>query len=185
MRADPAEAIPDGLAGAWWVAHTKPRNEKALAFDLRLFDIFSYLPLHPRVTRSRNTGRTSRSVVPVFTGYLFFNATEEQRCQALTTNRIVNTLSVVDQSGLVRHLRNVQTVLSTETEFRWQGSLQVGDWVRVVAGPLAGVEGVVYERPSGLRLALNVTMLGQSISVEVPGDLIEKIDPPVQMSVGR
>ena len=93
MRADPSEAIPDGLSGVWWVAHTKPRNEKALALDLRALDIVIYLPLHHRVTRSRNTGRITRSIVPVFTGYLFFNATEEQRCLALTTNRIAHVLA--------------------------------------------------------------------------------------------
>lgn len=180
MRADPSEAIPDGLSGAWWVAHTKPRNEKALALDLRALDVFTYLPLHRRVTRSRNTGRITRSIVPIFTGYLFFNATEEQRCLALTTNRIANTLGVSAQDALVRHLRHVQRVLGTETQFQWQGSLQVGDWARVVAGPLAGVEGVIYRWLSGLRLALNVTMLGQSISVEVSRELIEKIDPPPQ-----
>lgn len=180
MRADPTEAIPDGLSGSWWVAHTKPRNEKALALDLGLFNILTYLPLHRRVTRSKNTGRITRSIVPVFTGYLFFNGTEEERVLALTTNRIAKTLTVHDQDELVLHLRQVQKVLGTETQFQLQGSLQVGDWARVVAGALAGVEGVVYQRLSRLRLALNVRMLGQSISVEVSRELIEKIDPPPQ-----
>jgi transcriptional antiterminator RfaH len=178
MQAEPAEAIPDGLPGAWWVAHTRPRNEKALALDLRALDIFSYLPLHRHETRSRSTGRISRSIVPVFTGYLFFNGTEEQRSLALTTNRVAKTLAVPDQLELVQHLRQVQQVLGTGTQFQWQGSLQVGDWARVVAGPLTGTEGVVYQRLSELRLALNVQMLGQAISIEVSREMIEKIDPP-------
>ena len=183
LEARPDEAIPPGLGGQWWVAHTKPRNEKALALDLRARDVIFYLPLCRRETRSKATGRLTRSIVPVFTGYLFFNGNDDQRCLALTTNRIANTLAVHDQEELVRHLRHVQQVLCTGTQFQWQGSLQAGDWARVVAGSLAGVEGVVHQRLAGLRLALNVTMLGQSISVEVAENLIEKIDPPAAIGI--
>jgi len=172
------EAVPDGLGGIWWVAHTKPRSEKALARDLTALGIFHYLPLRGRVTRSRRTGRSSRSVVPVFTGYLFFNATPEQRLLALTTNRIVKTLDVPGQNELVGELRQIQQVLSTDSDFQWHEGVRVGSWARVVAGPLAGLEGVVCRRLSRLRLVLNVRMLAQSVSVEVPREMIEPIDQP-------
>jgi transcription antitermination factor NusG len=174
----PAEAIPDGLPGRWWVAHTKPRNEKALARDLSYLRVFCYLPLCRRVTRSRNTGRASQSIVPVFPGYLFFNGAEEQRLTALRTNRIANTLKVTDQPELVGQLRQIQKVLAAEMGFEQSATLDVGDWARVIAGPLAGLEGIVSRRVRRLRLVLNVRMLAQSVSVEVPRDLLEKIDGP-------
>lgn len=37
MERPPEEAIPQGLSGDWWVAHTKPRSEKLLATDLMRF----------------------------------------------------------------------------------------------------------------------------------------------------
>src|SRR5262245_57640435 len=74
----PIEAIPDDLPGRWWVAHTKPRNEKSLASDLVKLGIAHYLPLRRRQTRSRRTRRISRSLIPVFPGYLFFNGLDEQ-----------------------------------------------------------------------------------------------------------
>ena len=178
MRADPAEAVPDGLPGLWWVAHTKPRNEKALATGLRAMGVVHYLPLHRRETRSRATGRMSSSIVPVFSGYLFFNASEEQRCLALGTNRIANTLPVPDQAELVGHLRQIQQVLAAGSEFRVSRSLSVGQWARVIAGPLEGLEGVVTRRRSRTRLVLNVNTLGQSVSVELPEDALERIDRP-------
>ena len=67
-----------GLPGRWYVAHTKPRQEKLLATSLARFGIYNYLPLRQRVTRSAATRRLSRSLVPVFPGYLFFNGTDEQ-----------------------------------------------------------------------------------------------------------
>ena len=174
----PHEAVPDGLTEPWWVAHTRPRNEKALALDLRAWGITHYLPLCRRTTQSRNTGRLTRSIVPVFTGYLFFNGSEERRCQALTTNRIANTLPVPDQRRLVGELREIQKALAAEADLKWSGRVRVGDWARVVAGPLMGLEGVVHQRLSRLRLVLNVRMLSQSVSVEVSQEMIERIDKP-------
>src|SRR5262249_43246524 len=159
--------------GHWWVAHTKPRTEKTLAHELRTLGIFQYLPLYRRTTRSRKTGRTSHSLMPVFAGYLFFNADEAGRLLALKTNRIVTLLPVADQTQLVRELRQVQQVLASDTDFDWQGRLETGDWARVLSGPLSGLEGVVVQRRTRWRLVLNVQLLGQSVSVEMPRELLE------------
>jgi transcriptional antiterminator NusG len=178
LAAKPRDAIPEDLPGLWWVAHTRPRNEKALALDLQARDIFYYLPLCVRSTRSRTSGRWSRSIVPVFPGYVFFNGSDTQRQSALTTNRIANTLRVTDQRQLVGELRQIQQVLSTQTGFAWQPTIEVGKWARVIAGPLNGVEGIVCKRMSRMRLALNVRMLSQSVVVEVSRDMVEEIDAP-------
>ncbi|MBU0618594.1 MAG: UpxY family transcription antiterminator, partial [Planctomycetes bacterium] len=112
LRAEPREAIRDNLPGLWWVAHTRPRNEKALALDLRARGIFHYLPLRLRSTRSKTSGRVSRSLVPVFPGYVFFNGDDPQRQHALMTNRIANMLTVVNQAELVGELRQIQRLLA-------------------------------------------------------------------------
>jgi transcription antitermination factor NusG len=178
LRAEPGAAIPDNLPGLWWVAHTRPRNEKALALDLRARGIFHYLPLCVRATRSKNTGRLSRSLVPVFPGYVFLNGSDLQRQQALTTNRIANTLPVVNQAELVGELRQIQRLLLAKTGFALEPAIEIGEWARVIAGPLEGLEGVVTKRLSRLRLALNVRMLSQSVVVEVSRDVLERIDGP-------
>lgn len=171
----PVEAIPDNLPGSWWVAHTKPRNEKALAADLSRLGVFHYLPLRKRETRSRKTRRISRSLLPVFPGYLFFNGREEQRHRALATHRIANVLAVTAQDRLITELRQVHQALLAGVDVRWHREIRVGQAARVVEGPLIGVEGVISRRLSKLRLVLNVDMLGQSISVEVSAHQLEPI----------
>jgi transcription antitermination factor NusG len=178
LQAEPGKAIPEDLSGLWWVAHTRPRNEKALALDLRARGIFYYLPLYVRATRGGSSGRLSRAIVPVFPGYVFLNGDHTQRQLALTTNRIANTLPVANQQQLVGELRQVQRVLRTQTDFDWKPAIEVGQWARVIAGPLQGIEGLVRRRMSRMRLALNVRMLSQSVVVEVSRDLLERIDPP-------
>jgi transcription antitermination factor NusG len=178
LRGSAAATLPECADGRWWVAHTRPRAEKALAADLTRIRIPHYLPLCQRVTRSRATNRISRSTVPVFTGYLFFVATEEQRLAAFRTNRIVSILNVPNQAGLVAELRQIQRVLGADAPFARNPRVQVGRWVRIMAGPLTGVEGVVTHLRAPLRLFLNVDILGQSISVETSPDMVEPIDSP-------
>jgi transcription antitermination factor NusG len=178
LWAEPREAVPDNLPGLWWVAHTRPRNEKALALDLRARRVFHYLPLRLRTTRSKTSGRVSRSLVPVFPGYVFFNGDEPQRQHALMTKRIANTLAVVNQAELIGELRQIQRLLRSQADFDWEPVIQVGQWARVIAGPLQGIEGIVCKRLPRLRLALNVRMLSQSVVVEVSRDLLERIEAP-------
>jgi len=175
---DPCVAIPDGLAGQWWVAHTRARHEKALCDDLARMGIFSYLPLAEHITRSPRSRRLSRALVPVFTGYCFFNATEEERYRAMTTNHIATTLIVPDQPELVSELRSIHRVLAVGAGFEQARTVREGDWVRISVGPLEGVEGVVAQWRPRLRMELNVHILGQSVSVEVDAGMVEKIEPP-------
>ncbi len=78
----------------WWVAHTKPRQEKCLARQSSSRGIPYYLPLLPR----RDASRRQTSYVPMFPGYVFFNVSPEERLAALTTNRIVRLLDVCDRN---------------------------------------------------------------------------------------
>ncbi len=171
-------AIPDDLSGCWCVAHTKPRQEKRLADDLHKRGVFHYLPLSLRVTRSKNTGRISRSQVPVFPGYLFYVRQEDLWNEALMTNRIVSTLAVSNQAEFVGQLRQIHRMLDTGAEFQRGNLFKVGEWAKIVGGPLMGLEGIVRRRLSRLRLGLNVRMLGQSISVDVADDVLERIEGP-------
>lgn len=172
-------AVPNPGDGRWWVAHTRPRAEKVLAGELGRLGILHYLPLCDRVTRGGRSGRITRSIVPVFPGYLFFVATETQRYLAMTTNRIAGTLTVPRQEQLIAELRNLHAVLTSGTDVLRSPRLRTGRWVRIIAGPLAGVEGVVRGWRSRLRVALNVNTLGQSVIVETDADLVELIEPPV------
>ncbi len=175
---DITSSLPTDLDGKWYVAHTRSRNEKALSKELGRLRILHYLPLAPRMTRSPRTRRISRAMVPVFPGYVFFNASEEQRYAALRTNRIANVLTVPDQDQLVAELTNIHHLLVSTSEFSVLDRLNVGEWGRILTGPLAGLEGVVTQVNNRWRLCMNVTILGQSVSTEVDRSNVERIDPP-------
>jgi transcription antitermination factor NusG len=45
--------------------------------------------------------------------------------------------------------------------------LNVGDRARIVAGPLAGLEGILMRRKEALRIILSVQIIMRSIAIEV------------------
>ena len=50
-------------SGAWWVAHTRSRNEKALAWHLQTKNVQYFLPMTWKVSKTH--GRTIRSLLPL------------------------------------------------------------------------------------------------------------------------
>jgi transcription termination/antitermination protein NusG len=162
------------IKGRWWVAHTKSRNEKALAWQLLKWNTPYFLPLREKVGVCR--GRKIKSLLPLFGGYLFFNGDESARYKALTTNRIANVIPVADQAGLIRDLAQVHRAIRSGAAIDPHPYLREGTLCRVVSGPLAGVEGLVVKKLSAMRLILKVDILGQAASVQIDADMIEPIE---------
>ncbi len=167
------ESIRD-FPGLWWVAHTKSRNEKALAQDLIRKDISYFLPMTWKVLRQR--GRRVRSLLPLFSGYLFFCGEEKQRLELLRTNRVANLIEVKDQEKLLGELLQIEQALKAGAALAPHKYLKTGLRCRVISGPLADLEGIVVRTRTSARLVLQVDMLGQATSVEVNFDMIEVLD---------
>ncbi|MCX6630827.1 MAG: hypothetical protein NTW28_24690, partial [Candidatus Solibacter sp.] len=53
--------------------------------------------------------------------------------------------------------------------------LKCGDWVRVKAGPLEGIEGILIRKKNLFRLVVSVELLAKSVAVEVDASLIERL----------
>lgn len=167
------ESIRD-FTGQWWVAHTKSRNEKALAHDLIRSKISYFLPMSWKVRR--RSRRTIRSLLPLFSGYLFFCGEENQRIELLRTDRVANLIEVKDQEKLLGELLQIEQALRAGAPLTPYKYIKVGQQCRVIAGPLLGLQGIVVRSRGATRLVLQVNMLGQAASVEIDIDMIEILD---------
>ncbi|MHC4656005.1 MAG: transcription termination/antitermination protein NusG [Planctomycetota bacterium] len=162
------------FTGLWWVAHTKSRNEKALAQDLIRKDISYFLPMSWRVRRIRK--RTVRSLLPLFSGYLFFCGQESERTELRRTNRVANIIEVKDQAGFVNELLQIEQALRVGAPLSPHKYIKAGQRYRIIAGPLADLQGIVVKTKNATRLVLQINMLGQAASVEIDTDMIEKLE---------
>jgi len=178
LSENPPITWPEGksiraFAGPWWVAHTRSRNEKALANSLVRKDINYFLPMSWKVRRQK--GRTIRSLLPLFSGYLFFCGEENQRIELLRTNRVANLIEVKDQQKLLEDLLKIEQTIRAGANLTPHKYIKAGQHCRVIAGPLADLQAIVVKTKNTTRLVLQVDMLGQAASVEINTDMIEII----------
>jgi len=176
---NPTMSWPEGkllkdFSGRWWVAHTKSRNEKALANDLAGKGISYFLPMSWKVKKTR--GRTIRSLLPLFGGYLFFCGDERQRIETLKTNRVANIIDVRNQQRLVEELSQIERAISNGVNLSPHNYIKIGQRCKVIGGALAGLAGIVVKTKNQMRLVLQIDMLGQAASVEIDTDMIEVVD---------
>ena len=167
------ESICD-FQGEWWVAHTKSRNEKALAHDLIRKNMCYFLPMSWKIRRKSR--RKIKSLLPLFGGYLFFCGNEDERSELWRTDRVANLIEVKDQEKLLKELLQIEQALRAGAPLIPDKYVKTGQQCRVVAGPLLGLQGIVTKTRGAMRLVLQVDMLGQAASVEIDIDMIEVVD---------
>jgi hypothetical protein len=163
-----------GLDQPWWVAHTRTRQEKALAWDLCRRGVGYFLPMVERETFSG--GRRRQNLYPLFTSYLFFNGDGHVRRDVLATNRVANVLPVRARDEFVEEIAALEQALLTGASLQLHPRLTHGTRCRVVKGPMRGVEGTILEDADATRLVLHVSLLGQGASLEISADFLEPTD---------
>jgi transcriptional antiterminator RfaH len=149
----------------WWVLHTRPRAEKTLARRFHGLEMSYFLPLHQR--QWRKSGRTFRSFLPLFPGYVFLRGDTGVRLAALETNLVAQVIPVDDQPQIHADLRRVYQLLSTGAAVTPEERLVPGDPVEIIKGPFSGLEGKVIRRGTQMRFVVEVQFLRQAVSVEL------------------
>jgi transcription antitermination factor NusG len=157
----------------FWVLHTRPRAEKKLARQLFDRGVPYFLPTYRR--EWRNQGRMFRSYLPLFPGYVFLFGDHEQRLTALETDLVAMVLPVQDQIQFQTDLVRVQRLITSGKSVGPEDRLERGDRVRIVKGPLAGLEGTVLRRGQQLRFVVEVQMLQSAVSAEVEKWMLEPV----------
>ena len=162
------------LDGEWWVAHTKARFEKALAWQLLGFSVPYFLPMIGRTTLSG--GRKRKVLIPLFTSYVFFCGDADVRQRVLSTNRVCQVIPVRQREQLVSELEGIRIALQQNLQLNLYPFAAMGRRCRVAKGAMRGMEGVVVQDNDITRLVLQVSMLGQGASLEISADLLEPAD---------
>ena len=166
--------LPDDGKCTWWCLHTKPRQEKAIARELRKAGVAYYLPQAKKESRTPQ-GRRIESVVPLFPSYMFLRGKPEDRLVALRGNRIVAILEVADQALLERDLRQIHTMINSGLVVTEEPTVPVGTTVRVASGPLTGVIGKVIKRANGDQFVAVVQFLGRGATVLLQDWQVERV----------
>ena len=161
------------MSRTWYVLHVKPRTEKTVNDHLAILRVFHYLPLVRKETKVQR--RKVVRFLPVFPGYVFTRLSPEERMAILRTQHIVRTIEVTEPRRMIHQLRQVEHASRLPTDLKQVAFFTEGEYVRVVSGPLRGLEGQVKRVGAQTSLVLTVDILGRALEASVaPGDL-EKV----------
>ena len=153
----------------WFAIWTRSRQERVAACMLESLGVPHFLPLKSELRQWSD--RKQAVMVPLFSGYLFvrMNPTKDSRLQILKTPGIAGLVG--NNSGPTpipdQQIEDIRTVLTRRVACTVLPLLEVGDHVRVVQGPLVGVEGTLVRTNSGDRLVISIEMIRMSLSVNV------------------
>ncbi|MFH0822901.1 MAG: transcription termination/antitermination NusG family protein [Pseudomonadota bacterium] len=161
--------------GLWWVIHTKPNCERHVANYLMHREISYYLPAGIEKTRYGNMGKIRVYRVPVFRGYVCVALDKQDHQKLYDTKKLIRLIEVSNQVRFVEELGAVARAAEISEDFTLRSGLARGTRVRILNGPLRGLEGVVIKSRTGKELALSVTMFNQSVSM--------KLDPSTELEL--
>jgi transcription termination/antitermination protein NusG len=152
----------------WCALHTRARHEKKVGAACAALKVPSYLPL--RIHRTFSGGKVNTFLLPMFPGYVFAAVGPGEITHLKRTGSVAQRIETADEPGLLRDLSNVLLFERAEIESAEAARLEPGQPVMVMAGPLAGVTGVVVRYKNRTRLQISVGAIGQGVLVDVAED---------------
>jgi transcription elongation factor/antiterminator RfaH len=168
----PAIEVP-----AWYAAYTAPRHEKAAAEHLRRKSVEVFLPVYD-VVRNWN-GRRAMVTLPLFPSYVFVRIRASDRLHVLEVPQVVRIVSFNGRLAALPEadIEALRTALQARNS-RPHPYTASGTRVRIAAGPLRGLEGIVQREKGSTRIVVSVDMIMKSVSLELDAADLDLIEGP-------
>jgi transcription antitermination factor NusG len=166
-------ASAQGFSANWFAAYTNSHHEKRVASYFAERQIESFLPLYSARHRWKNRCEMNLEL-PLFPNYVFVHIDPRER---------VRVLEVPGVQSLVGFGRTLAPLPQFEIEALRSGLgqrkiephpyLVIGERVRIKAGPMTGMEGVLVRKKNNFRVVLALDVILQCVAVEVDADDLE------------
>jgi len=167
------------LCPAWYAVYTRSRHEQVVKRQLDGKGIENFLPFHEKVNQWKD--RKKRIQLPLFPGYLFVRILLRHRVEVLRTFGAVSIVGDGSSPLPIPELTilSIQAFIERGLGYHSHPYLAIGNRVRVIDGPLIGLEGILVRKDNKDRLVLSVDLIQRSISVEIDTWKIEQVGVPV------
>lgn len=157
----------------WLVCHTKPRCEKKFAALMRAEKFEHYLPLVESVRKYAQ--QTKKFSKPLFPGYVFASVPVEKKARIYQQDLLARAIIVEDVATFLRQLADVKAIVASGFELSVMPLLTKGRRVKIIGGPLHGLEGYVDNPANPQGIVLSVDVLQQGLLVKVPAENLQPL----------
>ena len=162
----------------WYVAYVRLFHERKTAEKLAAMGIESFVPVREEIHQwSQRKKKVMRVLIPQM---IFIHATPKERLEALTLASISHYMVLRgEHTPAVIPDRQMQQFMfmvdySEESIEMYNSPLQPGQSIKVIKGPLAGMEGELMEIEGKSKVIVRLDLLGCA-GVDMPIGFVEAI----------
>lgn len=165
---------PQSVEHSWYVAYTCARHEKYLAEQCQQHGITAFLPLY--AVQRQWKKRRAKVLLPLFPSYVFVRMALTERFRVLALPGMVSLVSFQGLPAVVPE-NQIEALKQAVTLGRAEpcAYLLTGKRVRVTAGPLIGLEGIIQELESDVRVIVSFEWMNRSVSIALDATEIETL----------
>jgi transcription antitermination factor NusG len=155
------------LLPRWYAVQTCANHEKRVLEQLGQRAVEAYLPRYASVRRWKD--RRVRLELPLFPGYVFVHFALRDQLRVLQTPSVVRLVGFGGQPAPLPDydIDTLRGGLAAEARIEPHPYLQVGQRVRVTAGALRGLEGILVRKKNITRLVVSLHLIMRSVAVEI------------------
>jgi transcription antitermination factor NusG len=176
MRTKGAILAAKELPLQWYAAYTTPRHEKHIAELLAERDIETFLPLYRTVRQWKKSCPTTLEL-PLFPCYLFVRIGRSARGSVLGMPGVLSIVGSPKEPWPLPHFEIEALRFGAQMgKVEPHPYLKVGERVRITAGSMAGVEGILVRKKNEFRFVLTLDAIMRSVAVEVDANDLEAAD---------
>ena len=168
----PAEYPAEYLEPRWYAAYTSANHEKRVADQLRVREVQHFLPTYSSVRRWKD--RRVTLDLPLFPGYVFVRMALRERLRVLQVPGVARLVGFNGTPTALpeEEIEALRAGFAHGVPAEPHPFLTAGRRVRVTAGPLAGMRGILVRRKKQMRFVVSVELIQRSVAVEIDeGDL--------------
>jgi transcription antitermination factor NusG len=152
-----------GTKKHWHALYTRPRFEKRVANEIQKKGILSYLPLTHVLKQWSD--RKKWVDEPLFRGYVFIQGDSVALYRSLQTTGVIRMVEFLGRPAVVpeEEIDRIRRILKEGECVESCVTMNVGDRVSIVRGPLMGIEGRLVEIQGRSRLVVSVPSINQAL----------------------
>lgn len=162
----------------WFAVYTNSRHEKCVAKHFAERAIECYLPLYQKVHHWTKC-RSVQLELPLFPNYVFVHTVPQQRCSVLAVPGVLGIVGPGHHPSSLPddEIQSLRIGLERR-RFEPYPYLMAGERVRIRAGSMEGMEGILLRKKNELRVVLSLDLIQRSVAVEVDAEDIEPVSGP-------
>ena len=171
----PAARVQPELKHPWFALQVRVRHESEVTVHLQGKGYEWFLPTYKE--RRRWSDRVKQVDAPLFPGYVFCRFNPNDRLPILKTPGVTQIVGYsrvpipVDEEEIAA----IRTLVDSGVPNFPCPYLEVGSRVRIEAGALRGLEGILTDLKGKRRLVLSITLLQRSVAVEIDSEAVSVV----------